>query len=101
MITLLYGVEYQAAGRILIYLLPYYIMYSIASFFGAFLDFQNEAKTRSICYSTIVVINLFLNFLFIPRFGGIGAAVATSLSIVPYTILTVIVTVRIMRRYER
>lgn len=100
-ITLLYGVEYQAAGRILIYLLPYYIMYSIASFFGAFLDFQNEAKTRSICYSTIVVINLFLNFLFIPRFGGIGAAVATSLSIVPYTILTVIVTVRIMRRYER
>lgn len=100
-ITLLYGAEYREAGGILIYLLPYYIMYSIASFFGAFLDFQGEAKTRSICYSTLVVLNLLLNFLFIPQFGGIGAAAATSLSIVPYTILTIIVTGRIMRRYER
>lgn len=100
-IKLLYGVEYQAAGKILIYLLPYYIMYSVASFFGAFLDFQGEAKTRSICYCTIVILNLLLNFLLIPRFGGVGAAAATSLSIVPYTILTVIVTVRVMKRYER
>lgn len=100
-ISLLYGDEYQEAGRILKYLVPYYLMYSIATFFGTFLDFQGEAKIRSICYCTVVGLNLFLNLLLIPRLGAVGAAVATSLSLVPYTFLVIIATVKVFRRYER
>ena len=101
MITLMYGGEYQEAGRILKYLTPYYFMYSVSTFFATFLDFQGKAKARSICYCTVVVLNLCLNLLFIPRFGAVGAAVATSLSLVPYTVLVVIITGRVINSYNK
>ena len=99
MITILYGTEYSGAGQILKYLVPYYVMYVISNFFATFLDFQGKAKTRSICYCTVVVLNLILNLLFIPKFGAIGAAVATSLSLVPYIVLVIVATVGVIRGY--
>lgn len=100
-ITILYGDEYTNAGGILKYLVPYYVMYSISNFFAVFLDFQGKAKTRSLCYCTVVLLNLVLNLLFIPKLGGIGAALATSLSLVPYTILVICASVGIFRNYNR
>ena len=97
MITILYGAEYSEAGEILKYLVPYYVMYGISSFFATFLDFQGKAKTRSICYCTVVMLNFILNLLLIPKFGAIGAAVATSLSLVPYTVLVIVATVGVVR----
>lgn len=96
-ILILYGDDYQEAGRILKYLVPYYFMYSMSTFFATFLDFQGKAKTRSICYCTVVVLNLFFNLLFIPYFGARGAAIATSLSLVPYTVLVVVITRRVIK----
>lgn len=98
-IVLMYGVEYQEAGRILKYLTPYYFIYSISTFFTVFLDFQGKAKAKSICYCTVPVLNLALNLLLIPKFGAIGAALATSLSLAPYTVLVVIITRRVIRSY--
>lgn len=100
-ITLMYGGEYQDAGKILKYLTPYYFMYSISTFFATFLDFQGKAKIRSICYCTVVGLNIFLNLLFIPRFGAVGAAIATSLSLVPYTVLVVALTGRVIKSYSK
>lgn len=101
MITILYGVEYSEAGKIFIYLAPYYVIYSTSNFFAIFLDFQGRAKIRGICYCTVIVLNLLLNFLLIPKYGAIGAAVATFLALVPYAFLVFVVTMRVLRRYER
>jgi O-antigen/teichoic acid export membrane protein len=41
-----------------------------------------------VLYNVIfLVLNIILNFIFIPLFGGIGAAVATTISIITYNIL--------------
>lgn len=101
MIKVLYGFEYQEAGKILKYLVPYYVMYGISSFFATFLDFQGKAKTRSICYCTVVGLNLGLNLLLIPQLGAVGAAIATSLSLVPYTILVVVITGKVIKSYSK
>ncbi len=101
MIILMYGREYRDAGRILKYLTPYYFMYSISTFFATFLDFQGKARIKSLCYCTVIGLNLFLNWLLIPRFGAVGAAIATSLSLVPYTILVVIITAEVIKSYSK
>ncbi|MDE7131853.1 MAG: oligosaccharide flippase family protein [Lachnospiraceae bacterium] len=101
MITVLYGVKYSEAGTILKYLVPYYVMYAISTFFATFLDFQGKAKVKSICYCTVVILNLILNLMLIPKLGATGAAIATSLSLVPYTILVLFITVSVIRRYAR
>lgn len=99
-VTAMYGMEYSASGTILKYLVPYYVLYSISNFFATFLDFQGRAKMRSICYCTVIVLNFGLNLLFIPKYGAIGAAVATSLSLLPYTLLVVIIAVRVFRNIQ-
>lgn len=101
MIMILYGAEYCEAGKILNYLVPYYIMYAISSFYATFLDFQGKAKTRSVCYCSVVMLNLILNSLLIPKFGAVGASVATSISLVPYTVLVMIITRRVIGSYSK
>ena len=46
-------------------------------------------KTKLIFYNSIIIafLNVFLNYLLIPVYGGIGAAIATSFSFVIMTIL--------------
>lgn len=86
-ITLIYGVEYLLSGIVMRYLVPYYALYSISNFYSMFLDFRGKAHFRSICYISIIVVNLILNYLMIPKYGAKGAALATDISIVPYTIM--------------
>lgn len=99
-ITILYSIEYQEAGLILKYLVPYYVMYSISNFFATFLDFQGKAKIKSLCYSTVICLNLCLNLLLIPQFGAVGAAIATSLSLVPYMVLVIAITAKVINSYS-
>ena len=94
-IVMLYGAEYEEAGKLLKYLIPYYIMYSISNFFSVFLDFQGKACFRCICYSGVIILNFCLNYMLIPRLGAVGAAFATGLALLPYTILVIIGTMKI------
>lgn len=89
-IVMLYGEEYRAAGTIMRLLVPYYALYSISNFYSTFLDFRGKATFRSICYISIIIINLALNYLLIPIYGAKGAAIATDISMVPYTVLVTI-----------
>ena len=101
LIKLLYGENYRLAGDTLKFLIPYYILYSISNFFSTFLDFQGKAKFRSACYVSIIIINLILNCILIPMYGARGAAIATSVSLVPYTVMVIIGTVRIYMKFEK
>lgn len=91
-INILYGAEYEKASDVIRMLVPYYMLYSISNFFSSFLDFRGKAHFRSLCYISIIVINLVLNILLIPRWGAVGAAMATDISLLPYTIIVIIAT---------
>lgn len=39
---------------------------------------------RALWYISVIVINLTLNYLLIPKYGAVGAAIATIVSILPY-----------------
>ena len=92
-ITIVYGKEYQMAGNVMRLLVPYYVLYSVSNFYSTFLDFRGKAHFRSICYMSIIIINLVLNYVLIPVWGAKGAAIATDISLIPYTIAVIIGTV--------
>lgn len=85
-LILLYGKEYREVTPILKILAVYYGLYGISTFYATFLDFQNKAKVRSIYYCSIIVINFVMNIILIPRYGANGAAIATIISLIPYTV---------------
>lgn len=99
-INILYGGEYKEAGSILQLLLVYFILYIIHLMLSMFLDYQGEIKIRSQFYFGAVILNVVLNAIFIPRLGAEGAAIATSLSMVPYVVFLVIRSMRIFRKYQ-
>lgn len=85
-IKFLYGVEYMAANKILVILLPYYFLYCLSSLYANFLDFMGHAKTRALWFISVIVINFYLNYMLIPRYGATGASIATISAIIPYTL---------------
>lgn len=91
-IGILYGSEYARSGGLLRLLVVYYALYAISNFFSSFLDFRGKAGSRSLWYISVVVINLVLNYLWIPQYGAVGAAIATDLSLVPYTVYVIVKT---------
>lgn len=85
-IKYLYGNQYYQASRILLLLIPYYFLYGISSLYANFLDFMGHARIRAMWFISVIVINFSLNYLLIPLYEATGAAVATTASIIPYTI---------------
>ncbi len=69
--------------------------------FPANFEFYNE-KTKWISLGTVcaAIINIFLNFLFIPQYGGFGAAVTTLISYVLLFVFHEIVARFIIKKYE-
>jgi O-antigen/teichoic acid export membrane protein len=100
-ISILYGETYIKASIILRLLVVYYALYGISNFYSTFLDFRNKAGIRSVCYLIAAVVNLMLDFLWIPRYGAYGAVLATELSLLPYTIFVIIITMRVWRKLEK
>ena len=69
-------------------------------FSGTSLDYQKKAKQRMVSYFLMIAMNLVLNFILIPIYGGKGAAVATVISMVPYTFATGIMANKLFSRKE-
>lgn len=85
-IQFVYGNEYMEAGKILILLIPYYFLFCMSSLYANFLDFMGHAKTRAFWFVSVIVINISLNYVLIPNYGAFGAAIATIVSLIPYTL---------------
>ena len=77
---LLFGKEYVNGNSILVVLLIGIIVDTLAGPVGALLNMTNYAKYNLIDMVGLTILNIILNFILIPRFGVIGAAIATSLS---------------------
>lgn len=87
-----------AAGVIIKYLSVYFLIYVINSFFSIFLDYQGKVKIRSTVFLISMLFNIMLNWLLIPNWGAIGAAVATCVSMMPYDLFLIIYTAAIFRK---
>ena len=100
-INILYGKQYAESGYIIRQLVIYYALFGVSNFYSAFLDYRNKAGARSMWYFSVVIINLILNCMWIPKYGARGAAWATDLSLVPYTIYAIIISYREWKVIER
>lgn len=89
-IRILYGYDYAKAGFIMRMLVFYYAFYGISNYYSSFLDFRDKAGIRGIMYLSVIVINLILNYLWIPVYGAEGAAMATDFSLFPYTVMVIV-----------
>lgn len=100
-VKILYGAAYADAGFITRALIPYYVLYSLSTFFATFLDFRGKAGVRSLAYIGIILLDIFFNYQLIPRYGALGAAIATSLSLFPYAVIMIIMSFHEWGIYKR
>lgn len=96
-IPLIYGPKYSESVLPLQLLTPYLVLFSYSIFLSSFLDYQGLAKKRAINLSVAVILNILLNLFLIPKYGASGAAIATSLSYIPYVILNWIEVKQVLR----
>ncbi len=81
----LYGPEYTEASRLLLWMLPVLAIRALGALvFPALLAADAQAHYAKLMGATALV-NVLANALLIPRYGAVGAVVATFLSLVPLT----------------
>ena len=97
-IPIFYGQQYQNSIKVLFLLMPYFVLYSMTIFLTNFLNYQKKVGTVTMATLIMVLVNLVLNLLFIPEYGSSGAAVATTISAVPFTLILLKDTLRFWRR---
>jgi len=56
----------------------YHIIIKICKYFAVFLDYQGRAAKRAINLTISLILNVVLNLVFIPAYGALRAAMATS-----------------------
>jgi O-antigen/teichoic acid export membrane protein len=76
-VDLLFGLPYSKAGPMLAILIWSLLFISIGVARSTFLTAMNWTKIHLITVSAGCIINVGLNFLLIPRYGGSGAAIAS------------------------
>ncbi len=88
-IPFIFGKEYFAAVLPLQILSIYIFIKAFNTYFNELLDYQGYARERAIYIASAPVLNIILNYILIPRYGATGAAVATTLSILPFIVLNI------------
>jgi O-antigen/teichoic acid export membrane protein len=86
-ITLLYGQSFAKAASSLRFLGPATFVLCMGSIFGIALTSIGEERNQLKITFIALLSNVFLNFLLIPVYGGIGAALATLISGMVYLLL--------------
>jgi O-antigen/teichoic acid export membrane protein len=78
---------YQAASTPLMVLIPFVILSGMSTYSGNLLDYRGLAWLRSVNFGATIIINVLLNWWWIPKFGAAGAAAASSVAFAPYCAL--------------
>ena len=80
LVSLIYGPQYTDTAHILPILMGTSLFSSLGMARGSFLMTMNWATLQLVTVAIACLVNVGLNYLLIPRYGGYGAAVATLLS---------------------
>ena len=98
-VPLVFGIEYNSSVLPLQILTIYLVGFSFSIFLSTFLDYQGLAKKRAVNLSVSMVLNIVLNLILIPEYGAVGAAIATSVSYLPYIYLNWIEVRKVLKSY--
>ena len=79
--------DYVAAYRVVPFITFSKLLFGIYMIFTVGVTLTNKTKYISYANSCAAVLNVVLNFIFIPKFGMIGAAIASLISFVVRTII--------------
>ncbi len=72
--------SYKAGTIILPYILLGYLLNGVASFYSLYPFISSKSILFLISDAAAFIINILLNLIFVPRFGMLGAAIATTLA---------------------
>lgn len=86
LIPFLFGEEYAMAAIVLVIYAPTLLVKSFSGTYSLALDYLGYAKERAIAVSISAALNVGLNFILIPHYGLVGAAITTQLTYVPLVI---------------
>lgn len=87
-IAIFFGAAYAEAGRALLWLLPGVALWSVARVLSNDIAGRGRPEINLAISVVALIVNVIANILLIPKFGVIGAAMASSIS---YGLLTIIV----------
>jgi O-antigen/teichoic acid export membrane protein len=80
LVNKLYGIDFSGSGKMLTILVWAGIFVNLGIARSSFLIAMNWTKLHLFSVLLGAITNIILNFIFIPRFGGVGASVATLVS---------------------
>lgn len=86
---------YVTAASVVIWVTLAYMLYGLNFVLVAGINLSGKSYFQAIAIVIAACVNLLLNFLFIPKLGIIGAAVATTLAYFVQTILTAVFSQRL------
>lgn len=90
-ITYVFGAEYGGAVPVVQLFSIYIVLQGIMDNTSIALDFLGRARSRAVARGVTAIANLALNLVLIPRFGVMGAVVATLITYSTYTAITLYV----------
>lgn len=99
-IPLVYGQAYGDAVLPLQILSLRLLISTTIIFTNSFLDYQGRAGKRAFNFTVAIIFDLLLNLYLIPRYGAIGAAIATTISYIPYLVLNQIEVHRLFDKHR-
>ena len=80
MIGLLYGQVFLTSVKPIILLLPGLIAWAVATVLGKYFFSTGYPFKLTICWFLVVVFNVILNFIYIPQYGMVAAALSSTVS---------------------
>jgi O-antigen/teichoic acid export membrane protein len=89
LILAIYGIEYEKSITVLKLLILTVIPYGISEIFAHALIASKNQKIDLVINGLAVIINFILNFLFIPKWGYLGATIATTVSMHMYLFMQI------------
>ena len=90
LIQLLYGTDYLPSYMPFLWLLPGICLFPIYKLLSVDLAARGRPGLGTISSAVALVVNIIANIILIPRMGGAGAALATSLSYICMSIVTIL-----------
>jgi len=85
-----FGEDYVSAKSALLILLVGQVVNALCGSVGIYLNMTGKQKSFQLILVSALILNIVLNYVLIPKFGMVGAAIATSASMILWNITAVV-----------
>lgn len=99
-VAMVLGADFRTAIYIFPFILLYPIMYTMSEATAVGIAFSRKTQYTIVVSTSSGLLNILLNYLLIPRFGGVGAAVATGASYIVFFWVRTLISRRLWFKFE-